>query len=185
MKTKLAMFDLDGTLYDTRKTNYCAYKDALKQYHLDLDYDYFSKYCNGRHYTEFLPKIMGSCENIDKVHNIKKAKYAEYLKESIENKYLFDIIKGLKKEYYIALVTTASRKNCEEILKYHNRLKEFDFIISQEDVEKKKPDPEGFLKAMEHFGIQGDSSIIFEDSDVGVEAAVSSGAAVFIVKGYA
>lgn len=185
MKTKLAMFDLDGTLYDTRKTNYCSYKEALKQYNLDLDYDYFSKYCNGRHYTEFLPQIMGDSNNIDKVHAVKKAKYVEYLKETIENKYLFDIIKGLKNEYYIALVTTASRKNCEDILKYYKRLDEFDLIISQENVQKKKPNPEGFLKAMEYFGIRSDNSIIFEDSDIGIEAAVNSGAVVFTVKGFA
>lgn len=185
MKTKLAMFDLDGTLYDTRKTNYCAYRDALKHYSINLDYNYFSKYCNGKHYAQFLPQIMGSSDCIDEVHNMKKVKYIEYLKESVENRHLFDIIKGLKDEYYIALVTTASRKNCIEILDHHNRLDEFDLIISQEDVKKKKPDPEGFFKAMNHFNIQSDDSIIFEDSDVGVKAATNSGAAVFIVRGYA
>ncbi len=184
MKFKLAMFDLDGTLFDTRKTNYYSYKDALEQYNIDLNYDYFAKYCNGRHYTDFLPQLTGKKNNIDKIHEIKKVKYTEYLKESIENKFLFDIIKGLKNDYYIAIVTTASRKNCEEILSYHNRLDIFDLIISQENVKRKKPDPEGFLMAMHYFGIPNDNSIIFEDSDAGIEAAINSGATVFTVKGY-
>lgn len=185
MKTKLAMFDLDGTLYDTRKINYCSYRDALAQYGISLDYDYFSSRCNGKHYTEFLPQIMRGKNNIDEVHAIKKEKYIEYLGESVENRYLFDIINGLKKEYYISLVTTASRKNCMEILNYHKRQNVFDLIVSQEDVKKKKPDPEGFLKAMEYFNVRSDDAIIFEDSNVGIKAAASSGAAVFVVKGYA
>lgn len=184
MKTKLAMFDLDGTLYNTCLTNYYAYKDALKQYRYELDYDYYLNECNGRHYTEFLPRMLGNNENIDEIHAIKKARFADYLDKCIENNYLFDIINGLKRQYYIALITTASRKNCEEILTYHKRLNLFDLIISQEDVEKYKPNPEGFLKAMEYFGIYSESSIVFEDSEVGVKAAMTSGATVFVVKGF-
>ena len=54
----------------------------------------------------------------------------------------------------------------------------FDLIISQEDVKNKKPDPEGFQKAMDFFKVQCRNSIIFEDSDVGIEAALRSGATV-------
>lgn len=185
MKTKLAIFDLDGTLYDTRMTNYLSYRDALRQYNLELDYDYFSKYCNGRHYTEFLPQIMGNSNHINCVHTAKKEKYMFYLEMSIENQHLFNIISSIKDEYYIAIVTTASRKNCEEILSYHGRMSSFDLIISQEDVKNRKPDPEGFQKAMDFFKVQCRNSIIFEDSDVGIEAALRSGATVFIVKGFA
>ena len=59
-----------------------------------------------------------------------------------------------------------------------------DSYVRQEDVEKKKPNPEGFLKAMDYFQILKSDTIIFEDSDVGVEAAEKSGANVFVVKGY-
>ena len=51
---------------------------------------------------------------------------------------------------------------------------------TQEDIHKPKPDPEGFLLAMEHFGVTPADSVIFEDSDVGIEAARASGAAVFV-----
>ena len=107
------------------------------------------------------------------------------LSETVENKHLFEIINAIRNEYYIVLVTTASRKNSEDILKYHNRLDEFDLIISQEDVKKKKPDPEGFCKAMDYYQILKEDTIIFEDSDVGIEAAEKSGATVFVVRGFA
>lgn len=184
MKDKLAVFDLDGTLYDTRKVNFYSYQKALEKYNVVLDYDFFSKNCNGRHYTEFLPDIMGSEEHINEVHRDKKMLYSHYLYEAIENTHLFDIIEGLQEQYYIALVTTASRKNCEDILRAYNRHSMFDLILSQEDVVHKKPNPEGFIKAMEYFRIEKCNTIIFEDSDVGVEAAEKSGANVFVVKGF-
>ena len=184
VKTKLALFDLDGTLYDTRRVNFFSYKKALETVDCTLDYDYFSEYCNGKHYT-FLPMIMKDISHMEEVHELKKSYYSEFLSETIENEHLFRMILCMKQEYYIGLVTTASRKNSEEILKYHNRLDLFDFIISQEDVEKKKPDPEGFVKAMQRYGINPEDTIIFEDSEVGIEAAEQSGATVFVVRGFA
>ena len=185
MKTRLALFDLDGTLYDTRRVNFLSYQKALEQFGYTMDYEYFANQCNGRHYKTFLPEIMQSETYMEEVHELKKKYYGDFLSETVENKHLFEIINAIRNEYYIVLVTTASRKNSEDILKYHNRLDEFDLIISQEDVKKKKPDPEGFCKAMDYYKISKDNTIIFEDSDVGIEAAEKSGASVFVVRGFA
>lgn len=183
MKTKMALFDLDGTLYDTRKVNYLAYQKALGQFGIGIDYAFFASQCNGRHYWDFLPGIMGTA-HVEEVHVLKKQFYHSFLAEAVENRQLFQLIQCMKPEYYIALVTTASRKNCEELLKYHDRLGEFDLVIAQEDVEKKKPDPEGFIKAMEYYQISKEETIIFEDSEAGIEAAEKSGAALFVTKGF-
>ena len=60
MKTRLALFDLDGTLYDTRRVNFLSYQKALEQFGYTMDYEYFANQCNGRHYKTFLPEIMQS-----------------------------------------------------------------------------------------------------------------------------
>lgn len=184
MKTKLALFDLDGTLFDTRKVNYMAYKKAMQEYGFDIDYEYFSSQCNGRHYKEFLPSIVDNEEIIEKIHDKKKKYYSIFLSEAVVNEPLFSIIETIKDSYYIALVTTASRKNAQEILSFYRKNELFDFYVTQEDVQSKKPDPEGFLKAMANFDISAEKTIIFEDSQVGIEAANKSGASVYVVKGY-
>ena len=51
---KLAIFDMDGTLYNTNDVNYFAYKEGLNTFGVDLDYDYYCNYCNGRHYKVFI-----------------------------------------------------------------------------------------------------------------------------------
>ena len=54
---RLAIFDLDGTLYDTRAVNYLSYKMAVQDFEMELDKDYFFKYCNGQYYKDFLKRI--------------------------------------------------------------------------------------------------------------------------------
>lgn len=192
-KTKLAIFDLDGTLFDTRKVNFLSYKAALSPFGAAIDYDFFAKNCNGSHYSVFVPKILRNAgndetsiaEKTEIVHRKKKELYSTFLNESAINRHLFKIIECIKNEYFVALATTASKKNAEEILAFYKKENEFDLILTAEDVQKKKPDPEVFLKTMAHFGISGKDTLIFEDSEVGIEAAEKTGATIFTARGFA
>ncbi len=180
---KLAIFDLDGTLYNTNDINYYAYKEALSKYNINLDYNYYCDYCNGRHYTVFIPDMVdNNLEKIEDIHNVKKNAYSKYLDKVIINEHLFNIIENIKNEYKIVLVTTASKKNTMEILEFTKKSDLFDLIITAEDIDKPKPDPEGFNKAIEYYKANSKDCIIFEDSQVGLEAAYKTGASVVAIK---
>lgn len=178
---KLAIFDLDGTLFDTSEVNFFAYRDALATFHVDLNRDFFVSKCNGRHYTEFLPIIMGSSKHMEEVHKLKKDTYVENLDKARVNHHLFEMINLMSQNYHIAIVTTASEKNTKDILHYFGYDELFEFMVSQEDITKVKPDPQGFLIAMDHFGATPEQTVIFEDSDVGIQAARATGASVMVV----
>ncbi|OUN95484.1 hypothetical protein B5F98_09280 [Pseudoflavonifractor sp. An44] len=174
---KLVIVDLDGTLFDTKDVNYHAYKEAIAPYGYDMDYKYYCEFCNGRHYLDFLPQITTDDKEIlTAIHKAKKMAYRNHLDKAKLNKGLVDIIKLMKSEYKTALVTTASRENCYEILKRFDLVRLFDLILTHDDVTQTKPNPEGFIKAMNHFDIAPEATIVFEDSDVGLEAAKRSGA---------
>lgn len=189
MKNKLALFDLDGTLFDTRRTNWLSYNKALEEFGVSIQYEFFAEKCNGKHYKTFIPDLLKNQEDFqektERVHELKKGFYSLFLENAVPNKALFDIIKNLRSEYYTAIVTTASRKNCMELLEKHSKAELFDLILTGEDVIKKKPDPEGFLKAMEHFSVKPEDTLIFEDSEIGLEAAEKSRATVFAARGFA
>lgn len=108
-------------------------------------------------------------------------RHANYLGKAIKNNHLFRIIEGLRDEYYISIVTTASKKNTNDILNYFAVADFFDLVITQEDMINKKPDPEGFLMAMNHYNVSTENTIIFEDSDIGIEAARASKANVCVI----
>ena len=56
-----------------------------------------------------------------------------------------------------------------------------DLIISNEDVEKSKPNPEMYIKAMECFGVAPNECVVVEDNPKGILAGKNSGAAVLEV----
>lgn len=179
------MVDLDGTLFDTKEINYLAYKEAIEPYGYSIDYQYYCDFCNGRHYLDFLPQITtDDMQVLQDMHDRKKKAYSKYLDKAVINKGLVELIKTSKREYKIALVTTASKQNTDDILNQFKLGDLFDIILTHDDIINSKPDPEGFLKAMNYFNADPKECIIFEDSDVGIEAAQKTGATVFVAKGF-
>ena len=81
------------------------------------------------------------------------------------------MIEEIKEKFYISIVTNASKKNVEDILEKFFVKNLFDLLITQEDVKTPKPSAEGFLKAMNYFNISKENTIIFEDSEIGIQAA--------------
>lgn len=56
-----------------------------------------------------------------------------------------------------------------------------EFIVAGDDVANSKPDPEGYLLAMQRLGVRPDETLILEDSRPGTTAALASGAFVYAV----
>lgn len=182
---KVIMVDLDGTLFDTKDVNYCAYQEACMEYGYSIEYNYYCEFCNGRHFLDFLPQITTTDEKIlEAIHAKKKEVYTKYLTKARLNNALLDILQCCKCNYKIALVTTASKENVYQILSQYKIREIFDMIITRDDVQNGKPNPEGFLKVMNYFNATPNECIVFEDSSVGLEAAKKTEASVFVVKGY-
>ena len=188
LKNKLAIFDLDGTLFNTKDVNYNAYQAAIKMTGIDanINYNDFCNIYNGKNYKDFLPKIIPDIleEQMKNIHNQKKEIYKKYLNKAKKNDMLFSIIKEIREEFYITIVTNASQKNVNNILENFSVKDLFDLLITQEDVKNPKPSAEGFIKAMNYFNISQENTIIFEDSEIGIQAAINSGANYVKVYGY-
>ena len=178
-KRGLVICDLDGTLYDTNGVNYAAYAEAMQESGYSLDYEYYCQECNGRSYRNFFGPLGIRHEDYEVIHQRKKMLYASYLGRARENSSLFSILEALQTDFYLAIVTTASAQNCQEILRAFGRHDLFQLVLTAEDVTRVKPDPEGFLKAMAFFSMDADSTMIFEDSADGLAAAKAAGTTVF------
>jgi len=81
-----------------------------------------------------------------------------------------------------AIVTSAPRTLAEVRLRAVN-LPIPQVMITGEDVQRGKPDPQGFLLAAQRLGVRIDECLVFEDSPAGVAAAKAAGADVAIVGG--
>jgi len=81
MKTKLAIFDLDGTLFNTSEVNFMSYARAIKQSGLALEVDFslFHQISNGKDFKSFLPILVPgiSEKEMQDVHQAKQNFYQE------------------------------------------------------------------------------------------------------------
>jgi len=174
---------MDGTLYDTARANFLAYRIAMQEAGYPLTEEMYQQCCvAGASYKTFAPQLGIHAEDRKRVHDRKTELYPTCFGEVRENRALFRLLEYARREVYLVVVTTAARANAIRLLKYFHRESFFDAVITQEDVQHTKPDPEGFLTAMSRYGVRACDTVIFEDSEIGLAAAKATGASVFAVK---
>lgn len=182
---KVIFFDLDGTLVDTHRANYEAYRGALKDYGVELTYDEFKKsigYQANTFLRWFAPEL--SDEEYRLIALRKAELYQDTVKDSVANIHLIAHLQYLKKGHTIILVTTAKRRNAMAVLKHHGIEGSFDYIVSAEDVKISKPSPECYELALKMCNIKPSEALAFEDSQPGVEAAERAGIPVITVSDF-
>ena len=91
----------------------------------------------------------------------------------------------LRTEGYKLAVCSNSVRESVQLMVHQSGLDEyFDFLVSNEDVSRPKPDPEIYATAIARLGVSPTEVLIVEDAPHGVEAARLSGAHVCQVSGF-
>ena len=180
LKNNLIISDVDGTIFRTEMVNFLSYKFAFEKHGYNLEFDEYMEKMFGKFYKQFIPVMIKGSSNevVESIHDVKKCVYKDYLSHATLNEHLINIFLSMKSQYYLAIVSTACKENTIEIMKRFDIFDIFDLIITQEDVHRTKPDPEGFLKAIDYFRVEAKNTLIFEDSDVGIQAALKTGASI-------
>ena len=180
-------WDLDGTIANTElEAHLPAFNNAFRVVGINWNWDvdtyielltinggknriaYYSKYNN-----DYFSKDL-----ITRIHEEKQFHYLELIKKNcVQFKTgVSRLIKELhRKKVRQFIVTSSSRKQVDLLLEYlFNGFNPFEFIISSEDVELKKPDPLPYLKAIQLSGIKQNNSIVFEDSNPGLKSSLAA-----------
>lgn len=173
---KAYLFDFDGTLFDTKKLNFKAYQLAYFDLGVAIDEKMFEK-TDGLSVYDF-NKAMGVECDVEKLRELKKNYYKDFVQYAEPNKYLHNLIKTTRIK--TALVTTARKTNIDSLLNGYEL--KFDVMVTQEDVSKHKPAPDGYLKAIEELGVKPEECLAFEDSRPGFVAARQAGCDCVMVK---
>ena len=171
---KALIFDLDGTLADTELLHYRAWKETLLNNGVArFSLDTFMNFVGTSN-----ENVAGNCiksEGIKKsVPQIVLEKQIVYIDLVPEIK-LFpgarEIISRYHGTFRLALASSSHKKEIVTLLKSHNLDNYFDLIIGGDMVERKKPDPEIYLKVQQILGVAPHESIAFEDSEHGLNSA--------------
>ena len=185
---KVIIFDLDGVLVDTKQIHFEALNIALKKYNFkQISIDDHVKIYDGLPTIEKLKllekKKILTKKYFKKINNYKQKITSTILKKRIKkDKKIIKIMQNLNKNYKIAVATNAVKSTLKICLDKLGITKYIDYKLSNEDVEKSKPNPEIYLRIFIKFGIYPSQALIIEDSHYGREAAISSGAKLLPIK---
>ena len=80
--------------------------------------------------------------------------------------------------------TGGYRKVATRILKSIGILDRFDILVAADDVERHKPHPDTFLKCAEQMGVDPADCLVFEDAELGFQAARRAGMQLIDVRPY-
>jgi HAD superfamily hydrolase (TIGR01509 family) len=180
-------WDLDGTIANTElEAHLPAFNLAFNDFGIGWNWN-TNKYIEllkingGKNRIAYFSKSINhglSNDLIIKIHEKKQFHYLEILKKNCVNfkTGVFRLINELhRKKIRQFIVTSSSRKQVDLLIEtLFNGFNPFEFIISSEDVELKKPNPLPYLKAVQLSGIKKNNSIVFEDSNPGLKSSLAA-----------
>ncbi len=171
------LFDCDGTLADTMPAHYRAWLHVTNHHGLRFDEDYFYA-LGGRPTRDILATLATEASieiDLDQASEMKEAAFLEQVKHV---KAIDPVIAAVRRAHGhvpVAVVTGGYHDVCEKILLQIGVREFFDCIVASEDTSRHKPDPDPFLEAASRLGVQPEGCLVWEDSDLGVEAARRAG----------
>ena len=175
-----ALFDFDGVIVDSSAHHERSWEVLALREGLTLPEGHFRQ-SFGKRNIEIIPAILGWGDDAVDVQRLADAKEREYrdLVSRDGIRPLPGVVEWLERlrtaDIPCALATSTSRENVRCILALTGLEGCFSVVVTAEDVERGKPDPEVFLLAASQMGYSPGRAVVFEDTPMGIEAAQAGG----------
>lgn len=177
MQRHIALFDLDGVVFDTESQYTRFWGDQFKEYFPEV---------SG---LEYKIKGMTLSQIFDQYFhdNIERQRAVTSALDDFEHNMIFRYIDGFEEfvselrsvGVKTAVVTSSNIPKMRNVYgKCPSFATYFDEVLTSEDFAKSKPDPDCYLKAAGRFGVCVDECVGFEDSFNGLKSLRSAGMAV-------
>ena len=180
MTIKAILFDMDGVLIDAKDWHYDALNRALRLFGYSISRDSHLSTFDGlptRDKLEILSASRGLPSGLHPFLNQLKQAYTiemtyQRCKPCFNHQYALSRLK--RDGYKLAVCSNSVRPSIEAMMNLSGLSDYLDLILSNQDVEYGKPNPEIYIKAMETLNVNPDESLILEDNEHGIRAALSS-----------
>ena len=175
MTIKAALFDLDGVVFNTEPQYTVFWGEQCREFHPEhpgLEHEIKGQTLVQIYDAWFAGPLAEKQQLItSRLNEFEKQMDYAYI-AGFE-----DYIKDLRKQgIKTAVVTSSNQIKMEAVYQHHPEFKDlFDAILTSEDFERSKPDPDCYLKAAERFGVRPADCVVFEDSFNGLKSGRAAG----------
>lgn len=171
------IFDCDGTLADTMPAHYQAWLDVLRPYPITFPETRF--YGLGGVPTTEIARILFQEANVPlDTHAIAHAKEQAFLTRMAEVQPIEKVVaiaRESRGRVPMAVASGGQRSVVELTLSQIGVRDWFSVMVTAEDTTRHKPEPDVFLEAARRLGVAPHMCTVYEDTDLGVEAARRAG----------
>lgn len=184
---KAIAFDMDGVLIEAKDWHFQALNRALALFGCQISrYDHLTSF-DGLPTRRKLQMLSADNKIPIELHefiNELKQLYtmeivASQCKPRFNHEYALSRLHA--RGYQLAVCSNSIRSTIEVMMRRAALDPYLSFIVSNQDVQRAKPDPEMYLQAIARFGVAPSECLIVEDNENGVRAAIASGAQVMQV----
>lgn len=175
---KLVLFDLDGVILDSEPLHEHAKKRLLMEAGITENIDL--SWSVGKPSNILWSRLKNDYDISLSEDELELQQY-NYILEEINEKQippsvgLFELLQWLKdNQIRIGLVSSSWGVFVHAVLEHYKIKHYFDYVIAGDDVERKKPYPDGYLKALSDFALPATNAIAIEDSKSGSDAAIAA-----------
>ena len=174
---KLLIFDFDGTVADTSPLHAAAFSAVLAPYDIRVDYPSIAGLSTKDAMRQCIEAAGHTLDAIT-ISNLVAGKQ-KYVRELIAKSLVpmpgvDNFLRWARSHYQLAMVTSGSRGTVGLALEKLGYSDWFHPLICADDVQRAKPDPEGFLAVLARTGVPSEQALVFEDSFSGMAAAAAA-----------
>ena len=173
------LFDCDGTIVDSMPLQYIAWTKALAEWNCTFDEHLFYAW-GGMPVAEIvhlLNERQGLSMPVEGVASRKESVYLELLPQLKAIPEVVEHIEARHGQIPFAVVSGSTRESVTASLLSLKLLDRFEALVCAGDYKNSKPDPEPFLLAAAKLGVAPEACLVFEDTDMGIQAAKAAGMA--------
>ena len=179
-KIQAVIFDMDGVLVDSAASHRRAWQALLEEMGSPITDPEFWRITIGRPIEEALPllaKRQLTRREIVRYSRRRNDLFHEFSREGVAQvPGVRAFVRGLEEARVpSALATSATQHVARIILKRLDLNETFRAVVTADDVRNGKPDPEVYLTAAQRLEVNPEHCLVFEDSVVGIHAALSAG----------
>lgn len=177
---KAVIFDMDGLMFDTETLAVDAWSHAGREMELDIPRNIVIKTCglNAENSKRVFFEYLGKDFDFYTCREVKLGYMTKYISDNgvPVKPGLIELLEFLKaNDYRMTIATSTKKERAEYYLKTAGVLKYFDKAVFGDMIERGKPEPDIYLKAIEILGANPHECIALEDSPAGIEAAYRAG----------